>query len=469
MFKARRPPPTTPHPDGEKPSVYAQAAEILASTPKPTTMSTTPIRRKTNKIDINNITFSTPTSSKRNSQPKVNIEASTTTSSSSNSNIPKLPSTLSSISSASIVPITPVNKKHNNNNIDDRNEINETSNVAPLKLDSNVKEKSTSSLPSISTNISKPSPLKITNVTPTATSTSSGSTSTPSASSSIDLMEAMASNDYLSMTMALQSATDREIHAAMLNACARNNLKAVNILISKASEEAIIQASFICARNGHLELLKLLLDISIPDSNAATMIENAASSSTTKSDVIMTKTSNSVLNNSLIQASSKGHFSCVQYMVGLRRASKESLKRSLISASMKSHYPVIEMLIPQVEWDDRRDALVLCCKQSHFQCASLLIEDLPGRFMDQPLNICATLGHYQLIEQILTTKKVSVDDLDAIDIESIIHAKSIAEVSQHWDVVELLSQYSNITNDGEEEMEAGYEYEDGNAVGEEGY
>ena len=51
----------------------------------------------------------------------------------------------------------------------------------------------------------------------------------------IQLMEAMASRDFVSMKTALVSADARAVHAAMLNACAKGNQGAVTVLLPKAS------------------------------------------------------------------------------------------------------------------------------------------------------------------------------------------------------------------------------------------
>mmetsp|Transcript_897 Transcript_897/g.1153 ORF Transcript_897/g.1153 Transcript_897/m.1153 type:complete len:638 (+) Transcript_897:19-1932(+) len=256
---------------------------------------------------------------------------------------------------------------------------------------------------------------------PPKVSSSSSSSSTTTSKPLTDigpplaLMEAMASSDYTALARAVQFASDKDIHAALLNGCARGNLKAVNILLSKSPEEGLIQGAFICARNGHIDILKVILEIT--------------------NDI-------RTLDNSLVQASNKGHVQIIEYIVSLRKASSESLKRALLSAARKNHYKVIELLIPVVIWDDRKDALVLCCKSNYQASALLLIKSgLPGRFLEQPLSVCASKGHYNLIYEMLSNNSVLID----MDPTCITHASNIAYKAEHWKVVELLSQYNPTT------------------------
>ena len=56
-------------------------------------------------------------------------------------------------------------------------------------------------------------------------------------------MEALASRDYASMGHALASSSAREVHAAMLNACAKGNSGAVQLLLPQASDLSVAQVS----------------------------------------------------------------------------------------------------------------------------------------------------------------------------------------------------------------------------------
>jgi hypothetical protein len=461
----RRPPPSTPHPDEiGKPSIYDQAAASLVSTQTSAVNKAVTnhhhhhhnnnnsnnnnnnnngnlqVTSNKKEIDISSISLYTPTSSKSSSQPRLDVRQSDQPSSSSSShvnpNIPKLPANLSAVNSASIVPLITPSKMESHHHHHDHHSSNKNKILPPT-----IKTASSSV-------VSKPTPITISQEKDANNNNSHQSRSRSCSNSNkgddsnkgggggggrgksggvhIDLMEAMASQDYSSMAAAMQVASDREIHACMLNACAKGNIRAVNILLSKSPEHGLVQGAFICARNGHLELLKLLLE---------------------------TTNDPKTIDNSLVQAASKGHFALVQHIISLRSASTDAMKRALISAATKAQYPVIEMLIPNVEWDARRDALVLCCKQNHIQCASLLIEDLPGRYMEQPLAICASMGHMKLIQQILASPTAN-----DIEVEGISHARSVAEASSHWQIVELLSQYASYPSSNDGGGDGGYGY-----------
>ena len=141
------------------------------------------------------------------------------------------------------------------------------------------------------------------------------------------LMEALASRDFQSMASALDSASNREVHAAMLNACAKGNAEAVKILLTRAPEISVTQGSIIAARAGHAPILSLCL---------------------TASNYQSSKGRAQALNNSLVQAAARGHSSIVHRLVHRTTPPPEpdTVRRAMLSAASRNHGPVLQVLVP---------------------------------------------------------------------------------------------------------------------------
>mmetsp|Transcript_45786 Transcript_45786/g.92411 ORF Transcript_45786/g.92411 Transcript_45786/m.92411 type:complete len:555 (+) Transcript_45786:13-1677(+) len=224
------------------------------------------------------------------------------------------------------------------------------------------------------------------------------------------LMEAMISGDYVAMGRSLQVAKESEIHAALLNACARGNEKAVNILLDRAPEVSLTQGCVVGARGGHIGILRLLIDASTDPCGA--------------------------VNAAIVQGASRGHAGLVGELVERRQAAPEVLRRSMLSAATKNMPQVVKALLPQSVYEDRRAALVACCSNGVMASALVLIGGLPGRFMDQPLAVCASRGNAVLVRHILAGK-----DSDEIDAEALLHAMNLAQSKEHVTVVEMLKAH----------------------------
>ena len=222
------------------------------------------------------------------------------------------------------------------------------------------------------------------------------------------LMEAMASQDYPAMNRALEQASDREVHSAMLNACGRGNYKAVNILLDRAPEESLSQGSIISARSGHIAVLRLLLS---------------------------TTTEPSATGNSLVQAATRGHAAMVREVAEMRRADGEAIRRALLASSSKGYAECVLALIPVADYEDRRLALVAACSAGQYQAVvEALVDTLPGEMLDQPLAACAARGQLELARCLLSSRNVS--DLSP---GAVVHARGVALSREEPLFVNLLS------------------------------
>lgn len=204
--------------------------------------------------------------------------------------------------------------------------------------------------------------------------------------------------------------TESEVQAALLNACARGNEKAVNILLDRAPEVSLIQGCVVGARGGHAGILRLLID-------ACTDPQSA-------------------VNAAMVQAASRSHARLVSELVERRQAAPEVVRRSMLSAATKNNADVVGALLPQSVYEDRRAALVACCSGGLMTSALVLISGLPGRFMDQPLAVCASRGNAVLTRHILSSK-----DSRDIDSEALLHAMNVAQVKEHLAVAEMLESH----------------------------
>ena len=232
------------------------------------------------------------------------------------------------------------------------------------------------------------------------------------------LMEAMASRDYPAMQKALETATDSEVHASMLNACARGNEKAVSILLANAPTLSIAEGAAVSARGGHSAVLALLL-------------ANAYDAS--------------VFNVALVQAAHRGHVQITAQIIQRRKADADATRRAILSAAAKNHRKVVECLVPAVVWADRRDAIISSCSNGHVDTACFLVKGLPGRFFDKPLGFAASKGNVVLVNAILSSEGSSELDPDVT-----LHARAIAQSKGHRAVVDALSSFITLYFPGEE-------------------
>ena len=280
------------------------------------------------------------------------------------------------------------------------------------------------------------------------------------------LMEALASRDFRSMAAALTSATNREVHAAMLNACAKGNAEAVELLLERAPDISLTQGCIIAARSGHAPILRLCL------------AKNAE-----KPGGMGGKARAQALNTSLVQAAARGHSGIVHELVHRTKPPPEpdTVKRAMLSAASRNHGAVLQVLLPvltraggsggggggapptqlSAEAEDTlKAALVAACSAGHARGAALLIAGMPGRLMDQPLAVCASKGHVDLVRTILHMHNGSIDvgggghggystarenggnfTTTGITPAAVEHARNIAKSKAQKRIVELLSDF----------------------------
>lgn len=235
--------------------------------------------------------------------------------------------------------------------------------------------------------------------------------STCSPASSLSLMEAMASGDLSAMARALAAASEREVHAAVLNASARGKEQAMAVLLDRAPEASLVQGAVVCARCGHAKTLRLLL--SVCDGTLA-------------------------LHSALVQASTRGHASMVSEMAASRRAEPEALKRALLAAAGKGHAATCAALVPHCDFDNRALALVASCNAAHAAAATALMETLPGRYMGLPLAVCAAKGLGNILRDLLATKGAA----DMVP-SAVCHARSVARAKERWELADALAEHIN--------------------------
>ena len=119
------------------------------------------------------------------------------------------------------------------------------------------------------------------------------------------------------------------------------------------------------------------------------------------------------------------HEICVRNRGG--SLSREAVKRSILAAATKGHALAVGALLPHCVYEDRALALVASCSAGHLDASVVLLETLPGRYVDQPLAVCAAKGFGGILRAILTQAR----DLAEISPLAACHARSIARAREH--------------------------------------